>query len=87
MAIHGRWGGEVTIVRVAELTDVKKYENRKPDAHDKKRVEQGCYLIVADKDDPTRETLQEVAYMRADDGLREIAEAIRKTSEHTAWAK
>ena len=76
MTIYGRWGGETRIVRKAVLADVKRLENRKPDAHDRRRVADGCYLVTTSVDG-SHEVLQDVAYMRADGGLSEIMEAVR----------
>lgn len=75
MAIYGRFGDTITIVRAAVIGDVKTYENRRPDSRDYERVEQGGYFIVRSEDDG-KERLYDLAYMRADDGLTEIVRAI-----------
>lgn len=74
--IYGRWGSEVTIVRVGTESDVRDLDNRKPDAHDRQRIADGCYLVTKSADDG-RERLHDVAYLRADDGIREIMDAVR----------
>lgn len=73
--IYGRFGNPVTIVRRAVLADVKKYENRRPDKADKIGLANGAYWIARDND-TNREKLYSLAYLRADDGSREITAAI-----------
>jgi len=81
--IYGRWGDEVRIVRMGTLEDVRILDKRKPDAQDRKMVEQGSYVVVeymkpgsiAGMDNP-KHALYHLAYLRADEGLKEIMEAI-----------
>jgi hypothetical protein len=72
--IYGRWGNEVTIVRLGTLADVPKYDHRRVDADDEQMVEQGSYVVTRSKDG--HETLAHIAYLRADGGLEEIIAAI-----------
>lgn len=71
--IYGRFGNPVTIKRIAVLADVQKFDGRRPDKHDKANVESGGYVIV---DDDGTERLYHQAYLRADDGAKEISKAI-----------
>jgi hypothetical protein len=68
--IHSRFGGVVTLVRFATIGDVKTFERRKADKEDKLRTE-GGWRFIARYEDGT-EFLADVAYLRADEGLREI---------------
>lgn len=74
MAIYGRTGDVVTILRMGTLEDVKAFDGRWPDKQDMDAVENGCYVVV--KWDDGKEQLYHQAYMRADDGSREITAAI-----------
>jgi hypothetical protein len=47
MAIYGRFGDVVTIVRMGTLEDVKTLNGRKPDKQDREAVENGSYVVVA----------------------------------------
>lgn len=73
--IYGRFGDKVTIVRPAVLEDVERLECRKPDQQDRDALEMGCYVVVRSEDDG-QERLYNQAFLRADGGSREIAEAI-----------
>lgn len=73
--IYGRFGDPITIVRVATLEDVRKLEGRKPDKADLEAVRNGSYVVVRRTDD-SAERLYHQAFMRADDGSREITAAI-----------
>src|SRR5271165_1030473 len=46
MAIYGRTGQVVTILRVGTLEDVKKLDGRRPDKQDKHNVKYGGYVVV-----------------------------------------
>ena len=72
--IYGRFGDPVTIKRVATLEDVKLLDGRKPDKQDRDAIEKGSYVVVAEDDGAER--LYHLAYLRADDGSREITAAI-----------
>lgn len=74
--IYSRFGGEVTIVRMATIEDVRSFENRKPDKEDRSRTVEGMRVIAARWDGT--EFLADVAYLKADGGWREIDAAIRK---------
>lgn len=74
MAIFGRFGDPLTVVRVASLDDVRPLSGRKPDKQDRSAIESGSYLVCRDEDG--KELLYHQAFMRADGGSREIAAAI-----------
>jgi hypothetical protein len=74
--IYGRWGQVVTIVRLGTEKDVRELDNRKPDKHDRLRIAIDGYIVT--KDEATgKEVLHDVVYLRADDGIREIMDAVR----------
>lgn len=73
MAIYGRCGQVVTIKRMGKLEDVRALDGRKPDKQDRQAVDDGCYVVV---DDEGKERLYHQAFLRADDGAREIGAAI-----------
>lgn len=75
MAIYGRWGSTVTILRMGTLDDVKVLDRRKPDKQDKDAVKNGSYVVVRHEDG--EEQLHHLAFMRADDGIKEIMDAVR----------
>jgi hypothetical protein len=75
MAIYGRAGQEVTIVRVGTLDDVRKLDGRRPDKQDREAVENGSYVVTRDADSG-QERLHHLAFLRADGGSREVTEAI-----------
>lgn len=77
MAVYGRVGQRVVIQRLATLADVQKLDNRKPDKRDRERIKQHCLVVVTDTmlqaetgGDALR--LYDIAFLRADDGAREI---------------
>lgn len=74
MAIYGRFGDTVTIVRRAVLSDVMKLDKRRADKTDKKAVDAGSYVVI--KQDDGTERLYHLAYLRADGGAAEITKAI-----------
>lgn len=76
MAIYSRFGGKVTPVRLATVADVKAYENRKPDKQDRDRTSEGWRAIFK-YEDTGKEFLADAAYLRADEGFAEIANAFR----------
>lgn len=73
MAIYGRVGQVVTIVRRGTLEDVRALDGRKPDKIDREAVDNGSYVVVRDGD---KDRLYHQAFLRADDGGREIERAI-----------
>lgn len=73
MAIYGRCGQAVKIVRLATLADVTKLDYRKPDKHDRERVKFQMYVVV---EDDGIERLYDFVYLRADGGAKEIDKAI-----------
>lgn len=72
--IYGRFGDPVTLVRMGTLKDVRELDRRKPDAQDKKCVAAGSYVVTRHEDGS--EHLHHLAYLRADDGLKELIEAV-----------
>jgi hypothetical protein len=75
MAIYSkRSGSECRIVRRAVLSDVRKYDRRKPDASDRRNVAAGNYYVCAWADG-TGEFLAATWYLCADGGLGEIEAA------------
>ena len=79
MAIYGRTGDKVTIKRHAVLADVKKLDGRKPDKQDRDALANGSYIVVERSDG--KEQLYHQAFLRADDGSREITRAIEALAE------
>jgi hypothetical protein len=83
MAIYSRFGDPVIVVRMATVEDVKTFENRKPDKQDRERTKDGqriiCRYLKGSKGDELqgREFLADTAYLRADEGYREIMAAVR----------
>lgn len=77
MTIHCRFGLPVTIIRVATELDVFKLEHRNADDHDKRRIEDGCYVVT--RDNEGHEAVNDVGFLRADRGLNEIMDAILAT--------
>lgn len=75
--IYGRAGQPVTIKRLAVLADVQKLDGRKPDRQDREAIKHGSYVVV---DDDGVERLYHLAFLRADDGGREITAAIKAVS-------
>ena len=73
MAIFGRFGQPVTIIRRGTLEDVKTLDKRKPDKQDEEAVALGSYVVV---DDAGAQRLYHQAFLRADRGSVEIGEAI-----------
>lgn len=74
MAIFSRFGETVDVVRVAELADVERFENRAPDEKDRECIDAGAYIVVAYDDGA--EDITHRGYLRADGGAQEIAAAI-----------
>lgn len=76
--IYGRFGNPVTIRRLAILEDVKLLDKRTPDKADRQAIKQGSYVVICEND--THELrLYHLAYLRADGGSLEIADAIKAT--------
>ena len=74
MAIYGRFGDTVTLVRKGTLEDVQGLDRRKPDKKDREAVTAGSYVVV--RQDDGKERLYHQAFLRADDGAQEISKAI-----------
>jgi hypothetical protein len=79
MTIYGRTGDPVTIKRVGVLADVQKLDNREPDIRDIGCLEHGSYVVV---DSHGKYRLYHQAFLRADNGSREITDAIEKVTFH-----
>lgn len=79
MAIYGRTGDVVTIVRRAVIADVKALEGRTPDKQDREALKNDSYVVVRNEDGKKR--LYHLAYLRADGGSREITDTIEKLIE------
>lgn len=73
--IYGRFGNPLTITRRAVLQDVKALDKRTPDKTDKAAIKSGSYVVTLDNE-TGRESLYHLAYLRADDGSKEITAAI-----------
>lgn len=65
----------MTIERHALLEDVKKLDGHKPDKQDRENLANKCYIVVEDEG---KERLYALAFLRADDGAREISAEIEK---------
>lgn len=74
MTIYGRFHDPVVLLRLATIEDVQPLEGRSPDDRDRQAVEGGSYVVV--RQDDGRKCLYHQAFLRADDGSREIAAAI-----------
>lgn len=87
MAIYGRFGVEVKILRRAVLEDVQKCDRRKPDKQDREALNAGSYWIVdfvGTKERDGKERLYHLAYLRADGGFSEIDDACKATEANKA---
>lgn len=74
VVIYGRFGDPITIVGVAVIGDVKRLTGRRPDKVDREAIKHGSYVVV--RRDNGTEDLYHQAFMRADGGISEIADAI-----------
>ncbi len=74
--IYDRFGDTVTLVRAGTVEDVTALDKRKPDKQDRENVKNGGYVVV--KQDDGQERLYHTAFLRADDGFKEIAGEIRR---------
>jgi hypothetical protein len=74
--IYGRFGDVVTIVRRGTLEDVKLLDNRQPDVVDRDCVRNSSYVVV--KQDDGEERLYLLGYLKADNGIAEIQDALEK---------
>lgn len=77
MAIYGRFGNEVTIVRMGTLDDVRTFDRRKADKQDRDALAAGSYVITREVSSG-QERLAHLAYLRADDGAAEIMCEVRR---------
>src|SRR5688572_25252071 len=95
--IYSKFGGSCEVVRLAKNDDVKRLERRRRDRRDTMRIGDGCYLVMRYTDERqdhvgTKEFLADVCYLKADGGLREIADALRDACERVGvtppqWAQ
>lgn len=74
MAIYGRSGEPVTIVRRAVLDDVRALDGRTADQQDRDSLKSASYVVVRFEDGAER--LYHLAYLRADDGSAELQVAL-----------
>jgi hypothetical protein len=74
MAIYGRFGDEVKIVRMGTLDDIRRLDGRKPDKHDREALRSKSYVVVRHGDG--KEQLYHQAFLLADEGSREISRAV-----------
>lgn len=75
--IYGRVGQRVVIQRLGTLDDVRELDKRKPDQQDREAVKLNAYVVVSDADvDDGLLRLYHVAFLRADNGAREIGAVI-----------
>lgn len=72
--IYGRTGNPVTIQRMGRIEDVRALDNRKPDKQDREAIKNDSYVVVSFEDGTLR--LYHIAYLRADDGAREIGAVV-----------
>jgi hypothetical protein len=72
--VYGRVGQRVTIQRLGTLADVRQLDKRKPDKQDRDAVKLNAYVVVSEDDGTLR--LYHVAFLRADNGAREIGAII-----------
>ena len=79
MAIYGRFGDRVEIVRSALLGDIERLEGRKPDQQDRDAYQAGSYVVV--RQDDGRERVYHQAFMRADGGSLEITKALQAADD------
>ena len=78
MAIYGRFGDKVTIVRMGTLDDVRHMDKRRPDKIDREAIANGSYVVTKAEEGEGEMCLHHLAYLRADDGLPEIMREVRK---------
>lgn len=79
--IYGRVGRRVIIQRLAKLEDVQPLDGRKPDKQDRERIKINCLVVVTDtmlQEETGGDALRlyDIAFLRADDGAREIGAVI-----------
>lgn len=81
--IYGRFGEELEVVRLAVLDDVRALDGRKADKQDREAIANGSYVVCRDVESG-EERLFHLAFMRADDGFREITQAIERVTPPTS---
>lgn len=74
--IYGRFGDPVQILRAGTLEDVKTLDKRVPDKADHENIKNKGYVVV--RDETNKERLYHLAYLRADDGFKEVADEMRR---------
>lgn len=73
--IYGPFGSEISKVRRAQLADIHKYEQRKPDDIDRESVHRGSY-VIGTWADSGEEFMTHLGRLRADGGSAEIDAAM-----------
>ncbi len=73
--IYGRFGDPVELVRMAVWSDIRELEHRKGDAQDRKSIANKCYIVTRAVDNGY-ETIHHIGFLRADEGIQEIAAAV-----------
>jgi hypothetical protein len=74
--IYGRTGKVLNVLRYAVLADIARLDDREPDEKDFAAVRDHSYVVVLDPVSG-KELLYHQAFLKADGGLAEIAEALR----------
>jgi len=77
MAIYGRWGNKVQIVRRAKAKDFQALDNHKPNKLERAGLSIGSFWVVRGEDDE-KERLYHLAFLRADGAFAEIADRCRE---------
>jgi hypothetical protein len=78
--IYGSFGVPVTILREGHRADVRSLTGRKPDKLDFDAIANCSYVVVriqASSNLPARDALYHLGHLRADDGFKEIVDAMR----------
>jgi hypothetical protein len=74
--IYGRVGQRVVIQRLGTLDDVRKLDKRKPDKLDREAVKMNAYVVVSEVEYGDKLRLYHIAFLRADNGSREIGAVV-----------
>ena len=74
--IYSRWGDVVTIVRVATAEDYREMFGYAPDSTDQQHIQNKLSVVIKYPDDKLDVSL--ISFLRADEGLKEIQEAIER---------
>ena len=82
--IYGRFGGRMTIQRMARLSDVKELDGRKPDKQDKAALAADSYVVVSD--DAGKLRLYHLSFLKADGGWAEISAVVMAVKANSGIA-